>query len=150
MIQTKKYALTKNEYSKIVISKRLKKSWWLYLLMFLLGVLYLPKFGEDSFSTFFVLFSFFYPFLMFTYLYFWSRSKGHQPIFAETSLCFDDEFLYFKGNKNETKLNPDSIQKIISKPKYWLLYMSKAKFIYIPKHIFFSEEDYRKFSNLIN
>lgn len=149
MIETKEYSIPKKEYTKIILSKRLKKSWWLYLLMLALGFYYLPKFGDDSFSTFFTLFSFSYPFLMFTYLYFWANSKDHQPIFSKTNLSFDNEFMYLERNGNETKLNPNSIQKIISNTNYWMLYISKGQFIYIPKNIFYSNEDYNNFSSLI-
>jgi hypothetical protein len=87
---------------------------------------------------------------MFAYLYFWSKSKDHQPIFAEKKLSFDNDFIYFKSNENETKFNPKNIQKVISTTRYWMLYLSKGQFIYIPKDIFFTEEDYNKFSDLIN
>ena len=149
MTQTKAYSISKKEYTKIILSRRLKKSWWLYVLMFVLGIFYLPKFGDDNFSTFFAIFAFSYPFLMFTYLYFWANSKDHQPVFSETNLCFDTEFIYLKRNGNETKLNPNSIQQVISNPKYWMLYISKGQFIYIPKNIFYSKEDYNKLSTII-
>lgn len=149
MTQTKAYSISKKEYTKIILSRRLKKSWWLYVLMFVLGIFYLPKFGDDNFSTFFAIFAFSYPFLMFTYLYFWANSKDHQPVFSETNLSFDTEFIYLKRNGNETKLNPNSIQQVISNPKYWMLYISKGQFIYIPKNIFYSKEDYNKLSTII-
>ena len=149
MTQTKEYSISKEKYTKIILLKRLKKSWWLYLSMFVLGVFHLQKFGDDSFSSFFTIFAFSYPFVMFAYLYFWSNSKDHQPIFSETNLCFDNDYLYFKRNDNETKLNPKSIQKIISNNGYWMLYISKEQFIYVPKNIFYSNEDYLKFNDII-
>lgn len=149
MIQTKKYSISKKEYTKIILYKRLKKSWWLYLLMFSLGIFYFQKFREDSFSTFFTIFAFCYPFLTFIYLYFWTNSKGHKPIFSETNLSFDNEYLYLKRNGDETKFNPKNIQKVISNTECWMLYISKGQFIYIPKNIFYSKEDYRTFLALI-
>tara|TARA_R110002049_G_scaffold38978_1_gene120321 strand:+ start:8684 stop:9142 length:459 start_codon:yes stop_codon:yes gene_type:complete len=150
MIATKPFSLSQKEYRKIILSKRLKKSWWLYLLMFLFGILYLKKFGEDNFSTFFTIFAFAYPILSIVYLYFWSSSKGHNPIFNETKLSFDTDYLYFERNGNESKLKPNTIQKTISNANYWMLYISKGQFIYIPKSIFYSNEDYERFSSLIH
>ncbi|MFD1613668.1 YcxB family protein [Gelatiniphilus marinus] len=150
MIQTKQYSISKKEYTKIILLKRLKKSWWLYLSMLVLGLFHFQQFGEDSFSTFFSIFAFAYPLITFTYLYFWTNSKGHKPIFSKTDLSFDNDYLYFKRNDNETKLNPNSIQKVISNPDYWMLYISKGQFIYVPKHIFYTENDFDTFSNLIN
>lgn len=150
MTQTKPYNISKEEYTKIVIQNRFKKSWWLYLLMILLGVFHLQNFGKDSFSTFLTIFAFLYPLSIVIFLYFWTNSKGHAPIFETTNLNFDDDYLYFERNDNETKLNPESIQKIISNTKCWLLYVSKGQFIYVPKYIFYSDEDSKKFSALIN
>ncbi|MEL0456764.1 YcxB family protein [Flavobacteriaceae bacterium SZ-1-7] len=150
MIQTKNYILTKKDYAKIIISKRIKKSWWLYAIMIVMGLIYLPSFGKDSFSSFFVLFAFIYPIAIVIYLWVWAYSKGHEPIFSETKLSFDDNFLYFEQSENETKLSPGTIQNIVSNNDYLLLYISKGRFIYIPKNIFYSTEDFNKFSSLIN
>ena len=149
MVKTKAYAISKQEYTKIVIQRRFEKSWWLYVLMIILGTFHLQKFGEDNFSSFFTIFAFSYPFLTVAYLYFWTNSKGHKPIFSETSLSFDDDYLYFERNGNETKLDSSTIQKVISNTTYWMLYISKGQFIYIPKNIFYSNEDYNKFTVLI-
>lgn len=149
MIQTKEFSLSKKEYIKIVLLTRFKKSWWLYLLMILLGIFNLPKFGADNFSTFFVFFSFTYPILLSIYLYFWASSKDHEPIFLKTNLSFNNEFLFFEREGNESKLVPNSIQKVLSKNEYWLLYISKGQFIYVPKHIFHNTDEYDSFSKLI-
>lgn len=150
MIQTKEFSLSKKEYIKIVLLTRFKKSWWLYSLMILLGILSLPKFGTDSFSTFFILFSFSYPILISIYLYFWASSKEHKPIFSKTTMSFTNEYLFFEREGNESKLIVNSIQKVLSKNEYWLIYISKGQFIYIPKNIFHNADDFQSFSQLVN
>lgn len=149
MTKTKTYSLTQKEYMKILMLKRFRKSWWLYLLMFLIGFIHIKDFGTNTFSTFVCIFSFIYPLLVFTYLYFWSKSKDHEPVFAEVNLFFDDKYLYFKSNNNESKVAPNSIQKIIEHNKHWLLYISKGQFIHVPKHIFYNESDFKLFTTLI-
>ncbi|WP_242132977.1 YcxB family protein [Aestuariivivens marinum] len=149
MTQTKPYSLTKGIYTKIILLKRLKAYWWLYIIMFFLGLFHLQAFGQDKLTDFLAIFLLIYPISVFVYLYFWTNSKGHNPIFKEMNLSFDDSFLYFKREDSESKLNPKIIKKIISKSDYWLLYISKAQFIYIPKHIFNSNEDLESFSNVI-
>jgi hypothetical protein len=149
MIQTKEFSLSKKKYFKIILINRFKKAWWLYLLMILLGILSLPKFGTDSFSTFFVIFSFSYPILISIYLYYWVSSKDHEPLFLKTKLSFNDEYLFFERDGNESKLIPSTIQKVLSKKEHWLLYISKDQFIYIPKNIFYNTEDHKSFSQLI-
>lgn len=150
MTQTKEFNLSKNTYAKIVMSTRLRRSWWLYLLLPITAAFHINKFGKDSFSSFFVVFAFCYPIVLFLYLYFWAISSGHNPILGKTNLSFDEEFLYIKRNADETKLVSKNIQKVLSKKEYWMLYISKGLFIYVPKNIFYSEEDLKKFIKLIN
>ncbi len=152
MIGTKLYSLSQKEFTKIILLTKLKKSWGIYVLLIIVALIHLAKygFGNDNLSTFFVVFAFVFPIINYVWLYFWTNSKGHHPILSETELSFDNEFLYFKRNDNETKLNPNSIQKVISNPDYWMLYISKGQFIYIPKHIFYTKNDFDMFSNLIN
>ena len=119
------------------------------MLLIVLGIFHLEKFGQDSFSTFFSIFAFAYPFIVFISLYFWANSKDHLPIFSKTDLSFDDDFIYFKRNDNETKLNPKTIQKIVSNANFWMIYISKGQFIYVPKNIFYLDEDFKKFTALI-
>lgn len=149
MVNTKQYSLTQKEYTKIILKKKLRSSWWLYALMFVIAVFHFNKFGENHFSTFFVIFAFAYPLASFIYLYYWANSKDHQPIFSKTDLSFDNEYLYFKRNSNESKLSPKTIQRVISSSEFWMLYISKGQFIYVPKNIFHSEEDYKQFADII-
>ncbi|XMO86505.1 YcxB family protein [Algibacter sp. AS12] len=149
MIETKAFSLTKENYYKIVLLTRFKKSWWLYLIMILIAIFNLPKFGNDSFSTFFIIFSFSYPFIISIYLYFWTSLKGHKPIFSKTHLSFNNEYLHFKRAGNESKLVANSIQKAVSKNNYWLIYIAKSQFIYVPKNIFHNVNDLEAFSKLI-
>ncbi|GAA3569323.1 hypothetical protein GCM10022395_18750 [Snuella lapsa] len=118
--------------------------------MILLGLLNLKTFNESSFSSFVVIFSLAYPIVTFLFLYLWTHAKAHNPIFSTTNLLFDNEFIYFHVNKNETKLHHESIQKVVSNKIYWLLYVSKGQFVYIPKDIFYTQDDFNKFSVMIN
>ncbi|MEZ4802859.1 MAG: YcxB family protein [Gelidibacter sp.] len=149
MIQTKPYALSKSEYAKIVLKTRLKKSWWLLLVIFICGFAFLKNFGKDSFSTFFTIFGFAYPFIVIIWIYIASILKKNNYLFQETEMAFDNEFLYFKKNGNESKIPSTNILKVVSTHLYWLLYLSKEQFIYVEKDIFFTPEDYNIFCSLI-
>lgn len=150
MTTTKPYKLSKKNYRKIILQTRLKKSWWVFILMILAGSLYLKNFGKDSFSTFFVLLAFSYPIMIVSYLIFWVNSKDLQPIFSETKLTFDETHLYFYRNGNESKISPKSFQKIISMNSFWLIYIAKGQFLFVPKDIFYSNDDFNRFNILIS
>lgn len=116
----------------------------------MIGLLNLKNFGNDSFSNFIVVFAFIYPIISFISLYFWVNSKGHNSLFSKTEMEFDNDFIYLMRNGNQSKITPNSIQKIIDQDNHWLLYISKGLFIYIPKNIFYSIEDMGSFVNLIS
>jgi hypothetical protein len=149
MTRTKQFSLSQKEYTKIILKKKLRNSWWIYVIMLFVATFHFEKIGESSFSTFFVILAFTYPLISFAYLFFWTKSKGHKPIFTKTNLSFDQDFLYLERNNSSSKLSLNSFQKIIDRQKYWMLYLSKGQFIYVPKGIFFSDEDYQKFVDLI-
>ncbi|TXE17467.1 hypothetical protein ES692_09325 [Psychroserpens burtonensis] len=150
MIKTKPYNLTKEKYTNIVVKKRFKKSWWLYLLMLLISIFNFNKFGQDNFTTFTVIFGFTYPIIIFMYLYFWSRSKNHDTLFETMNMSFDNSNLYFERSGNETKIPSANIEKVISEKDFWLLYLQqKGSFIYIQKDIFYLKTDMNDFNNLL-
>ena len=149
MIKTKPYNLTKEKYTAIVIEKRFKKSWWLYLLMLLISIFSLNKFGKDNFSTFIIIFGFAYPIIVFFYLYFWSKSKNNDILFETINMSFDDSNLYFERSGNESKIPLRNIKNIISRKGYWMLYIQQGNFIYVPKDVFYSKNDFSDFSKLL-
>ena len=147
MIETKPYSLTKKIYTKIVFLKRLKNTWWLYSLLIIVGLVNLFYAKESNY--FYIVFAFAYPILTFVYLYFWSNSKKQQLIFAETKMAFDENYLFFIKNENEIKIPYKNIQNIVNKESFWMLYLVKREFIYVPKTIFYSDEDLNKFKFFI-
>jgi hypothetical protein len=150
MIDTKTYQLTQDVFTKIVMQRLFVKKWWLFALFLVIGCYYCisPEiFDESPFLTFML---FGYPLFYIGYTFFWSRSKNHQGMFAETDLAFNESEMLFKKNDNEVKIPYKNILRVEDFEKHWLLYISKMNFIYIPKDIFYLEEDFTKFKSYIN
>lgn len=150
MIKTKPYHLDKNEYAKIVIAKKFKKSWWLYLILISLAIVHLTILEDKKSSPFVIIFGLSYPFISALWLYFWATSSKKSLLFKETELQFDDSNLYFKRDGNESKIPRKNITKVVTKKDSWLLYISSDQFIYIAKNIFYSDDDYNSFYKLLN
>ena len=76
--------------------------------------------------------------------------KNLEPFFSETKLNFDEEniFLIRKGEQNSWKIG--MLKNVVSKEEYWLIYVSRTKYVYVPKNIFFTGEDLKKFETYIN
>ena len=151
MIKTVAFGFTPLEYFKIVATNRFRRSWWFYLLCLIVGSLSLDGFVEDKFSTFLVIFCFSYPFIIFIYLYFWTNSKKNVALFVRRQLEFNDEKIAATledGSKNEIALK--YVFKIIERDNYWLLYISKGQFVYVPKSAFETIEEMQAFEQLLN
>ncbi|TDY12612.1 YcxB family protein [Meridianimaribacter flavus] len=150
MIKTKPYSLSKKEYAKIVIKKRFKKSWWIYSLLIITALFHIKNFGQDNFSTFYVIFAFTYPLAIFVWLYFWAISKDNKPIFEKAELEFNESHIVIKRAGLESKIPFNKIDKVIPEKGYWMLYISKREFLHVNKDIFYSNDDYSMFCKLIN
>ncbi|QHI34808.1 hypothetical protein IMCC3317_01520 [Kordia antarctica] len=150
MIETKAYQLTQDTFTKIVMQRLFIKKWWIFALFLLAICYYLFADNQsvaDSFLTFLI---FGYPLFYIGYTFYWSRSKNHKGLLAETNLEFDDATMLFKKNDNEIKIPYKNIIRLEDYEKYWLLYISKTNFIYVPKNIFHTEDDFIMFLTYIN
>lgn len=149
MLETKPYHLTQKRYTEIVIKKRFKKSWWLFAIMIVFSIIKLDEFGKDSFATFIVIFGLMYPLIVLLYLNFWSRSKSHSTLFETMTMTFDNSNLYFERSGNESKIPAINIKNIVSEKTFWMLYNQQRNFIYVPKDIFYSKDDFNNFCKLM-
>lgn len=150
MTETKPYQLTQEIYTKLIIGQRLKRSRWIYIASIVLGVLVLvikPEFGPKGLFPFLLIG---YPLFSVVYLYFWSRSKKLAPIFETMKLSFDKKHMYVERNGTESKIPYKNIQNVQSEAHFWMIYISKGMFIYVPKNIFLSDADFETFNALIN
>ena len=150
MIETKAYQLTQDTFTKIVMRRLFIKKWWFFALFFLVICLYLWNNNQSEISSFLKFLLFGYPLFYIGYTFFWSRSKNHEGLLAETNLAFDETSMLFKKNANEVKIPYKNITRLEDYEQYWLLYISKRNFIYVPKNIFYIEEDQQTFKTYIN
>jgi hypothetical protein len=145
MIKTKSIKLTPKSYFKVLISNYFLLRWWLYLFIWLVTVfLIFVKF--DYFTVFMIVFSIIYPLmLVFTY-WRYANSKDNKIAFIERYYEIDEEKMtaYLEdGTINPFKFS--YIIKIRKRKEYWLLYISKSQFIYLPLSSFASENDFDRF-----
>lgn len=73
-----------------------------------------------------------------------------QTVFGERTLSFNRKVMIFEmlnGMKDEIPF--DTLVDIKEQPEYWMLYIAKGQFIYVPKDAFRSEEDRSEFFGLI-
>ncbi|MEM6719022.1 MAG: YcxB family protein [Bacteroidota bacterium] len=76
--------------------------------------------------------------------------KNLEPFFSETQIQFNEETLRFNSNGESTSWKMGELKNVIIKEEYWLIYVTKTKYTYIPQNIFYSENDLKEFKTYIN
>lgn len=150
-IQTIPFELSPITYYKIVAVNRLRRYWWLYLGCMLIATNHIWDFGKTDFDTFLVLFGFLYPPFLFFYLFIWTTSSKNKAIFSQRQLSMDENMIIAvdaDGAKSEIPLS--YVNRVVQRKAYWLLYIAKGQFIYIPRSAFSSDEDVSAFEEIIS
>jgi hypothetical protein len=150
MIKTDKFSLTNLDYFKILITTYLKKRWWMISLMLLFGLFFIFKQNKDSFEYFLLFFAFFYPIILLIQYWRYANSKENKLFLIERFFEISEDSItgiLTDGSKSIVKL--DNIIKVTTLKKYYLLYISKSQFIYIPKNSFMNQQDQEWFTNEI-
>ncbi|MCH2196208.1 YcxB family protein [Kordia sp.] len=145
MIDTKTYQLTSKKYRKIfffifgrsllqlspfLIVWTLLLGWQLGRLIALYSLIALVILG--------------FSYLILTFV------KNLEPFFSETQVQFNDETLQLTSNGKSSSWRMGELKNVIIKEDYWLVYVTKIKYTYIPHNIFYSEDDFKKFKTYIN
>nr|WP_262910405.1 YcxB family protein [Pontibacter silvestris] len=129
---------------------RLRRYWWLYLLSLTFSLLLLERFGEDPVATIYVCIALAYLVGIFIYLYFIANSSKNKNLFIPRRLIVYSEKIVSQSEDNvHNELPLSYIINAIERKSYWLLYIARSQFIYIPKKAFVSPEDMAAFRKLI-
>lgn len=76
--------------------------------------------------------------------------SGKTGILGKRVLTLEDEFVIEKTQVNETKFAWSSVPKILENEKYIFLFQTELNGCTIPKRVFESESQARKFFNLLS
>lgn len=145
MTDTKTYHLTKKTYQNIFFSKMKRNI--LQLIPFLLFLTLLIGWQTTRFVALYSIFALI--FVGFCVLL-WFFFKNLKPFFSETKLQFNtQEFQLTKNNGTSTWLF-SSIRNVVTHEEHWLIYLTINSYVYVPKDIFYTEEDFKKFKSLLN
>ncbi|WP_299209829.1 YcxB family protein [uncultured Dokdonia sp.] len=149
-ITTHPYRLDKERYFNLLVKLYFKKKWYLIVLIAAIVIYNIPKFSEDTFARFFVIFGMLYIPLNIYRIYRWVYAKSNANYFIESTLTVDNSFLYFKDiAENETKISVATFVKMTQTEHEYLLYLSQNNFSYIPKSAFKTDEDRAYFELVI-
>ncbi|WP_298514674.1 YcxB family protein [uncultured Kordia sp.] len=145
MIDTKTYQLTSKKYRNIfffIFGRSLLQLLpflivWTLLLGWQLGRLI-------ALYSLIVLIVAGFSFLILTFV------KNLEPFFSDTQVQFDEDTLQITSNGKSASWKMGELKNVIIKEDYWLIYVTKTKYAYVPHNIFYSEDDFKKFKTYIN
>ena len=83
----------------------------------------------------------------------WRRlgAAANKTVFSAQSYHFENGIITAKlENKQETKLPIERILNIVKEKNYYLLFVNKSAFYYLPNTVFNTEEDFTHFEQMIN
>jgi len=152
MIETKKYSQNPKTYFSIILNTSLKKKKLLYLLVFIIGCVHLliyVKYNRTA-SLVWASLAFGYFVFIYIYLYRFAHSKDKKDFLGEKQLFFNNENVRIEEGVGDFGEFPYSrILRVVDEKGFWMLYISKSQFIYVPKDIFYEKEHFEKFQEYI-
>ncbi len=152
MTSTKPYTLNTNTYFGILLKTRFRKRGWLYIFLIAIGFAHLYWFfSNDSYGNlFWAVLCFVIPLFAITYLWRFSLSGINKEFLSQKQLFFDSEKIKLvDASGNEGLIPYDNLLFVKENSNYWLLYIDKTQFFYVPKNIFNNPEDYSRFQNYL-
>jgi len=142
-IKTNKFSMSRKEFFLISARKLLRPSMIVCMIIIFLGLLFRP--GDYILRGVVI-------FILICFYLIWRStcSKENKIFFKERRYEITDDFLYaYLNDGTEDKLNLENITKITATKKYYLIFMSKATFFYLPIDALVSEEDKNTLDNFI-
>ncbi|WP_238528685.1 YcxB family protein [Kordia algicida OT-1] len=80
----------------------------------------------------------------------WFFFKNLTPFFNKTELQFNDQQFQLTKNNGTSTWSFSSIRNVVVHEEYWLIYLTINSYVYVPKNIFYTEEDFKKFKSRLN
>ena len=150
MITTKKIKLTEKEYFSILITRYVKRRWWLIAWIWGLAIIMWLMGDYGKFEYFFIGMAIVYPILLVWQFWRYANSKDNKLFLLER--YYEIEKGKINGVIDDDTSSPIQIGHFIKvdliKSTY-LLFIAKNQFIYIPIDSFQSENDLNWFRNEI-
>ncbi len=149
-IETLEYSLTKTEYFKILIENRLRRYWYLYLMIVGGGLFLLTNSADNPLFILIAFASFIYVLGIFIYLYYWAYSDKNKILFLKRKLGVNENGITVStesGSRGEIPFG--YLLNVVERKNYWLLYIALGQFVYVPKEAFKNHADFAGFREIL-
>lgn len=145
-ISTKPYTVSRNEYFAVFMKYYLSRAWW--MLLILLGIFALNLYQQPDnwfIPSIMILFVVLFVFAIWRSL----GSSANKTIFQVRQFHFEKDSITAVLEDGKIGTQPlNSIQFVSKTEQYYLLFVKKTMFYYVPKSVFESAEDLQAFEKL--
>lgn len=150
MIITGKIKLTSKKFFGILIKTYLKKKWWLLAWIWALILILLLDNNNDSIELFLIFFLLLYQVLLVIQFRRYAYSKENKVFMLERHYEIEPDII--NGIMEDGTIQPLKTAhfiKVVQSSKYYLLYIAKSQFLYLPIDSFSNSNDKQWFENEI-
>lgn len=150
---TDKISLDKSTYFKIILGLRLKASWYMYALPFVVAALayIFMDLSEDLFLVkFLVVFGFVYPIWQMIFLYLHTQSNRAENIYLPRHYVINEnEVQMIAEDGSEITFDLSEVIRVAELQNILVVYFSKGSFLPFPASAF-DESDFQRFKELLS
>lgn len=150
VITTREIKLVPNEFFKILLALYFKKRWWFWACIIVVAGSSLAVNIDEPVVRFLTYFLIAYPFLLVLQYWKYAHSKDNKIFLMERFYRIDHEKIVgVMEDGTENTILLDHVIRKVGLKEFYLLYIAKTQFIYIPKASFRSGEDRKWFEDEI-
>ncbi len=154
-IDLERFALDREQYFRILLRNYFARRWWLLILdavllvLFVLALIYIPD-ALQLIHYVGVGILILFPVVYVVRFYRYAFAGNNDAFFMKRSATMDDTDLSVRFDDGDTDTIPwNQVVRVIEGQGYFLIYVSKQQFVFVPKSAFPSQaaaEEFREFA----
>lgn len=150
MIKTQDIKLTANEFFRLILSIYLKKKWWLLVWVWILIIILLLGGSIGLIEIFLLAFILLFQIIIVGQYWFYAHSKDNRIyLMARYYEINADQVVEMMADGTSSTIKTERFIKLAKTNSYYLLYVARNEYIYLPVGAFQSLADREWFENEI-
>jgi len=150
MIKTQEIKITANKFFRLILSIYLKKRWWLLAWIWILVIILLLGGSIGLIEIFLLAFILLFQVIIVGQYWFYAHSKDNRIYLMARHYEIDtDQVVEMMEDGTSSTIRTERFIKMMKTPRYYLLYVARNEYIYLPVCAFQSLADREWFENEI-
>jgi len=150
MIKTQEIKITANEFFRLILSIYLKKRWWLLAWIWILVIILLLGGSIGLIEIFLLAFILLFQVIIVGQYWFYAHSKDNRIYLMARHYEIDtDQVVEMMEDGTSSTIRTERFIKMMKTPRYYLLYVARNEYIYLPVKAFQSLADLEWFESEI-